>query len=126
MESKRPSSRGQFSGDGGNGRYPRRGATALFAALEWAAGQVFGQCYARHRHQEFLNFLKRLDAEFPEELDLHLVMDNDGTHKPPKVQAWLKKHPRFVPHFIPTSSNWLNLVEHWFGERTGKCARRGV
>jgi len=106
--------------------YKRNGTTTLFAALEVAQGQVIGQCYARHRHQEFLKFLKRLDQEFPGELKLHLVMDNYGTHKHPRVQNWLQRHPRFITHFIPTSSSWLNLVERWFGELTGKRIRRGV
>ena len=106
--------------------YKRNGTTTLFAALELAQGKVIGQCYARHRHQEFLKFLKRLDAEFPVEMKLHLVMDNYGTHKHPKVRGWLQRHPRFVPHFIPTSSSWLNLIERWFGELTGKRIRRGV
>jgi transposase len=106
--------------------YKRNGTTTLFAALEVAQGKVIGQCYARHRHQEFLKFLKRLDAEFPVEIKLHMVMDNYGTHKHPKVQGWLQRHPRFVPHFIPTSSSWLNLVERWFGELTGKRIRRGA
>ena len=106
--------------------YKRNGTTTLFAALEVAQGKVIGQCYARHRHQEFLKFLKRLNAEFPVEIKLHIVMDNYGTHKHPKVQGWLQRHPRFVPHFIPTSSSWLNLVERWFGELTGKRIRRGA
>lgn len=106
--------------------YKRNGTTTLFAALEVAQGKVIGQCYARHRHQEFLKFLRRLDVEFPGEVTLHLVMDNYGTHKHPKVQRWLKRHARFVPHFVPTSSSWLNLVERWFGELTGKRIRRGV
>jgi len=106
--------------------YKRNGTTTLFAALEVAQGKVIGQCYARHRHQEFLKFLQRLDAEFPSEVGLHVVMDNYGTHKHPKVQHWLKRHPRFIPHFVPTSSSWLNLVERWFGELTGKRIRRGV
>jgi transposase len=106
--------------------YKRNGTTTLFAALEVAAGKVVGQCYARHRHQEFLKFLKRLDAEFPGEMILHLVLDNYGTHTHPRVQAWLKRHPRFHCHFVPTSSSWLNLVERWFGELTGKRIRRGV
>jgi len=106
--------------------YKRNGTTTLFAALEVAQGKVIGQCYARHRHQEFLKFLQRLDEEFPAELTLHVVMDNYGTHKHPRVQRWLKRHSRFVPHFIPTSSSWLNLVERWFGELTGKRIRRGV
>jgi transposase len=97
----------------------------LFAALEVLQGRVIGQCYERHRHQEFLQFLRRLDQEFPGEIRLHLVMDNYGTHKQPKVQAWLKRHPRFVSHFVPTHSSWLNLVERWFGELTSKRIRRG-
>jgi transposase len=106
--------------------YKRHGTTTLFAALEVAQGKVIGQCFARHRHQEFLKFLRRLDGEFPIEMNLHLVMDNYGTHKHPRVQAWLQRHSRFVPHFVPTSSSWLNLVERWFGELTGKRIRRGV
>ena len=106
--------------------YKGHGTTTLFAALELLQGKVIGQCFARHRHQEFLKFLKRLDAEFPQELKLHLVMDNYGTHKQPRVQGWLHRHPRFVPHFVPTSSSWLNLVERWFAELTGKSIRRGA
>ena len=106
--------------------YKRNGTTTLFAAIELAQGKVVGQCYARHRHQEFLKFLKRLDAEFPKGIKLHMVLDNYGTHKHPKVKEWLKLHPRFVPHFIPTSSSWLNLIERWFGELTGKRIRRGT
>jgi transposase len=105
--------------------YKRNGTTCLFAALEVLQGKVIGQCYSRHRHQEFLKFLRRLDVEFPGKIALHLVMDNYGTHKHPNVQAWLKRHPRFVPHFVPTSSSWLNLVERWFGELTAKAVRRG-
>lgn len=105
--------------------YKRNGTTTLFAALNVLSGQVVGQCYPRHRHQEWLKFLRRLDDEFPKDIDLHLVMDNYGTHKEPNVQAWLKKHPRFVCHFIPTSSSWLNLVERWFGELTQKAIRCG-
>jgi transposase len=106
--------------------YKRNGTTTLFAALEILQGKVVGQCYARHRHQEFLKFLKRLDQEFPHDLKLHVVMDNYGTHKHPRVRNWLQRHPRFIAHFIPTSSSWLNLVERWFGELTGKRIRRGV
>ena len=98
----------------------------MFGALELAAGKVVGECYARHRHQEFLKFLRRLDEEFPADLKLQVVMDNYVTHKHPRVQRWLGRHPRFIPHFIPTSSSWLNLVERWFGELTGKRIRRGV
>jgi transposase len=106
--------------------YQRNGTTTLFAALSVLDGKVIGQCVPRHRHQEFLKFLRRLDREFPAPLTLHLVMDNYGTHKTPQVQRWLKKHPRFVAHFIPTSSSWLNLVERWFGELTRKAVRRGA
>ena len=106
--------------------YKRNGTTTLFAALEVAEGKVIGRCYARHRHQEFVKFLQHLEEEFPANLKLHVIMDNYGTHKHPRVQKWLKRHPRFIPHFIPTSSSWLNLVERWFGELTGKRLRRGV
>jgi transposase len=106
--------------------YVRHGTTTLFAALEILEGQVIGQCYPRHRHQEFLKFLRRLDDEFPEKLKLHLVLDNYGTHKHPRVQAWLARHPRFVLHFIPTSSSWLNQIERWFGELTQKAVRRAA
>jgi transposase len=105
--------------------YKRNGTTTLFAALEVLQGRVAGQCFERHRHQEFLRFLRRLDGEFPAPTPLHLVLDNYGTHKHPKVKAWLQRHPRFVAHFIPTSSSWLNLVERWFGELTSKRIRRG-
>jgi transposase len=105
--------------------YVRNGTTTLFAALEVIKGKVVGACYPRHRHQEFLKFLKSLDAEYPGEMELHLVMDNYGTHKHPRVVQWLAKHPRFKTHFIPTSSSWLNLVERWFAELTGKAVRRG-
>ncbi|MEO6202470.1 MAG: IS630 family transposase [Nitrospirales bacterium] len=105
--------------------YKRHGTTCLFAALEVLQGKVIGQCFSRHRHQECLKFLRRLDAEFPGEITLHLVMDNYGTHKHPNVQGWLKRHLRFVPHFVPTSASWLNLVERWFGELTAKAVRRG-
>ena len=106
--------------------YKRNGTTTLFAALSLLDGKVIGQCHSRHRHQEFLKFLRRLDREFPGKQELHLVLDNYGTHKTPEVQAWLKKHKRFVQHFIPTSSSWLNLVERWFGELTQKAVRRGA
>ncbi len=105
--------------------YKRNGTICLFAALEVLQGKVVGQCFTRHRHQEFLRFLRRLDGEFPGQITLHLVMDNYGTHKHPNVQAWLKRHPRFVAHFVPTNSSWLNLVERWFGELTAKAVRRG-
>jgi len=105
--------------------YKRNGTTTLFAALEILQGRVIGQCHERHRHQEFLRFLRRLDQEFPGKTPLHLVMDNYGTHKHAKVRDWLNRHPRFVCHFVPTSSSWLNLVERWFGELTSKSIRRG-
>jgi len=103
----------------------RNGTTCLFAALETLQGKVVGKCYVRHRQQEFLRFLRRLDAEFPGDVTLHLVMDNYGTHKHPNVQAWLNRHPRFVRHFVPTRSSWLNWVERWFGELTAKAVRCG-
>jgi hypothetical protein len=91
--------------------YKRNGTTTLFAALELLGGKVIGQCFQRQRHQEFLRFLRRLDGEFPVELNSHLVLDNYGTHSHPAVKAWLQRHPRFVIHFVPTSCSWLNLVE---------------
>jgi transposase len=106
--------------------YKRNGTTSLFAALNLLDGKVIGQCHGRHRQQEWLKFLKRLDREFPPELALHLILDNYGTHKAPTVREWLAKHPRFVCHFIPTSSSWLNLVERWFREITDKAIRRGT
>jgi transposase len=106
--------------------YVRHGTTTLFAALEILEGKVIGQCFPRHRHQEFLRFLRQLDDEFPEKLKLHLVLDNYGTHKHPKTRSWLERHPRFTLHFIPTSSSWLNQVERWFGELTQKAVRRGA
>ena len=106
--------------------YKRNRTTTLFAALETLQGKVVGQCYERHRHQEFLKFLRTLDQEFPGKVPLHLVMDNYGTHKHAKVRAWLQRHPRFVLHFVPTSSSWLNLVERWFGELDNKAIRRGI
>src|SRR5512136_3002532 len=106
--------------------YKRNGTTTLFAALVTLDGRVFGDCMPRHRHQEFIRFLKTIDFETPPELDLHLIVDNYGTHKHPRVQTWIKRHPRFHLHFIPTSSSWLNLVERWFREITDKRIRRGV
>ena len=106
--------------------YKRNGTITPFAALELAQGKVVGQCDQRHRHQEFLKFFRRLDQEFPAPVPLHLVMDNYGTHKKQEVRAWLKKHPRFVLHFVPTSSSWLNLVERWCGELSRQCIRRGA
>jgi transposase len=106
--------------------YKRNGTTTLFAALELAQGQLIGQCMPRHRHQEFVKFLRLLDTQTPADLDLHLILDNYSTHKHPKVRAWLKRHPRFHLHFTPTSSSWLNLIERWFREITDKHIRRGV
>ena len=106
--------------------YKRNGTTTLFAALNVLEGTVIGHCVPRHRHQEFLKFLRRLDGEFPPALDLHLILDNYGTHKHPKVRRWLARHPRFHLHFTPTSASWLNLVERWFRELTDKRIRRGV
>jgi transposase len=105
--------------------YKRHGTTTLFAALNVLDGRVIGECLPRHRHQEFLRFLRRLDREFPEELTLHLILDNYGTHSQSRVKAWLERHPRLQAHFIPTSSSWLNLVERWFRELTEKRVRRG-
>jgi|ERR1700722_16832211 transposase len=107
--------------------YKRHGTTTLFAALNVLEGTVIGECMPRHRHQEFLRFLRRLDREFPRELDLHLILDNYGTHKHEKVKTWLEKHRRFKLHFTPTSSSWLNLIiERWFGKLTDKRIRRGT
>jgi transposase len=106
--------------------YKRNGTTTLFAALNVFDGRVIGKCMNRHRHQEFLKFLKLIDAETPPELDLHLIVDNYATHKHPQVVKWLAKHKRFHLHFTPTSSSWLNLVERWFREITEKQIRRGT
>jgi transposase len=105
--------------------YKRHGTTTLFAALSLLDGKVIGDCMARHRHQEFIRFLNKIDAETPSHLDLHLIVDNYATHKHPQVKAWMRRHPRFHIHFIPTSSSWLNLVERWFREITDKRIRRG-
>jgi len=105
--------------------YKRHGTTTLFAALNVLDGRVIGECMAKHRHQEFLRFLRQLDREFPKGTPLHLIVDNYGTHNQPKVKAWLGTHPRFMLHFTPTSSSWLNLVERWFRELTEKRVRRG-
>lgn len=105
--------------------YKRHGTTTLFAALTLLDGRVIGECMPKHRHQEFLRFLRRLDREFPKEWTLHVVLDNYGTHSEASVQTWLKRHPRVQFHFTPTSSSWLNLVERWFREVTEKRIRRG-
>jgi transposase len=106
--------------------YKRNGTTTLFAALNVLTGLVIGQCLPRHRHDEFLRFLRAVDREVPADLAVHMILDNYGTHTHENVEAWLEKHPRFHLHFIPTSSSWLNLVERWFRELTDKAIRRGV
>jgi transposase len=106
--------------------YKRNGTTTLFAAPDMPEGRRIGRCMPRHRHQEFIKLLRRIEAETPPELDLHLIVDNDATHKHPGVQSWLRRHKRFHLHLIPTSSSWLNLVERWFREITTKRIRRGV
>jgi transposase len=106
--------------------YVRHGTTSLFAAFEVGSGSVIAQHYRRHRHQEFLRFLKLIDSAVPQELDLHLVLDNYATHKTPTIKEWLIRHPRFHLHFTPTSSSWLNLVERWFAELTTRKLRRSA
>jgi len=106
--------------------YERHGTTTLFAALDILEGTVITDCQARHRHQEFLRFLDRIDASVAGDLDVHLVMDNYGTHKHPKVQKWLQDRPRYHVHYTPTGSSWLNQVERWFAEITRKRIRRGT
>jgi transposase len=106
--------------------YKRNGTTTLFAALNVAEGHVLAACKRRHRHQEWIDFLKQIDEGTPPEVDLHLIVDNYATHKHPKVQQWLARHPRFHMHFTPTSSSWLNLVERWFREITHQRLRRGT
>ena len=106
--------------------YKRNGTTTLFAALEMTEGRIIGTCMDRHRHQEWIKFMKLIDQQTPAELELHLIVDNYATHKHPKVKTWLKRHRRFHFHFVPTSSSWLNLVERWFRNLTDKRIRRGV
>ena len=105
--------------------YVRHGTTSLFAALDVKTGQVIGQCHRRHRAKEFRKFLQTLEANVPADLQLHLILDNYGTHKTPAVRRWLASHPRFHTHFTPTSASWLNLVERWFALLTEKRIRRG-
>jgi putative transposase len=105
--------------------YVRHGTTTLFAALDIATGTVFTDCKPRHRHQEFLAFLKRIDSAVPAHLDVHLIVDNYATHKHGKVRAWLAQRPRFQVHYTPTYSSWLNQVERWFGLITQQAIRRG-
>ena len=106
--------------------YKRSGTSSLYAALDIATGKVIGSLHARHRAIEFKRFLTTLDREVPDDLEVHLVLDNASTHKTPAIQRWLIGHPRFVLHFTPTSSSWLNLVERWFAELTNKKLRRGT
>jgi transposase len=105
--------------------YERNGTTTLFAALNVASGEVLGQCLPRHRHQEYLRFLRQIEGATPASLDVHLIVDNYATHKHPSVLRWLRRHPRFHIHFTPTSSSWLNLVERWFRDLTENRIRRG-
>jgi transposase len=106
--------------------YVRHGTSSLYAALDVATGKVIGSLHARHRAVEFGKFLRRIDAEVPAELDVHLVLDNASTHKTPAIRRWLAVHPRFVLHFTPTSASWLNLVERWFAELTTKKLQRST
>ena len=106
--------------------YKRHGTTTLFAALDVLTGAVIGECLPRHRHTEFLKFLRTIDREVPKGLQVHLILDNYSTHKHETVKKWLAKHPRFHLHFTPTSSSWLIVIERWFGKLTDKAIRRGV
>jgi transposase len=106
--------------------YKRSGTSSLYAALDITSGQVIGRLHSRHRAIEFKQFLQTLDREVPATLDVHVVLDNNSTHKTPAIQKWLTAHPRFVLHFTPTSASWLNLVERWFGELTHRKLRRGT
>jgi len=106
--------------------YKRHGTTTLFAALNVLDGTVIGQCQARHRHSEWLKFLRQIDRETPQDKTLHLICDNYATHKHPKVKRWLKRHPRFHIHFTPTSASWMNMVERFFRDLTTERLRRGV
>ena len=106
--------------------YARHGVTSLFAAFNIADGTVIGDLHRRHRHQEWLKFLRKIDKSVPAGLDIHVVCDNYATHKTPEVQAWLARHPRFHVHFTPTGSSWINQVERWFGLITDKMIRRGA
>jgi transposase len=106
--------------------YARHGVTSLFAAFNIADGTVISELHRRHRHQEYLKFLKRIDKNVPADLSVHVVCDNYGTHKTPAIQQWLARHPRFHVHFTPTGSSWMNQVERWFGYLTDQKIRRGV
>lgn len=105
--------------------YERHGTTSLFAALDIATGKVIGQCHRRHRHQEFLKFLQLVDSKLPADREIHMVLDNYGTHKTPELIRWFARHPRYHLHFTPTSGSWLNQIERWFAEVTEKRIRRG-
>ena len=105
--------------------YIRHGTLTLFAALDVATGKVISRCTARHRHQEFLQFLQTIEKNVPAELDVHVIMDNYSSHKHQKVRNWFKRHARFQAHFTPTYSSWLNQVERWFGLITQRAIRRG-
>ena len=104
--------------------YQRNGTTTLFAALDLATGKVLGKCKKRHRHQEFLGFLRTVEKHYPDQ-EIHLVLDNYGTHKQPNVRKWLARRPRFHLHFTPTSASWMNQIEIWFGILTRQAVRRG-
>ena len=106
--------------------YKRNGTTTLFAAIELLSGTVIGECMSRHRHQEWIKFLRSIDRQTPANLELHLIVDNYATHKHPRVQSWLKRHPRFHIHFTPTSASWLNLIERFFRDLTDREIRRGT
>ena len=106
--------------------YKRNGTTTLFAALDVLEGKVIGRCMQRHRHQEFIRFLNAIEAEVPAGKIVHVILDNYGTHKHPKVVAWLERHPRFVFHFTPTSCSWLNAVETFFAKLSKRRLKRGV
>lgn len=106
--------------------YKRNGTTTLFAAMELGEGKIIAECMPKHRHQEWIKFLKKIDSETPPELDLHLIVDNYATHKHPNVKKWLKRHKRFHIHFTPTSSSWLNVIERWFRDITCDRIRNGV
>lgn len=106
--------------------YKRHGTTSLFAALDLASGRVIGECHRRHRAQEFRKFLDTVDSRVPAPLDVHLILDNYGTHKTPLIRRWLLRHPRYHLHFTPTGASWINLVERWFATLTERQLRRGV
>jgi putative transposase len=112
-------------GEGVTHDYIRHGTTTLFAALDLLDGGVLAQCRPRHRHQDFLGFLRAIDQAVPIDLEIHGILDNDATHKHPKVKAWLAARPRWHFHFVPTYSSWLNLVERFFAHLTDQAIRRG-